>query len=112
MKYEDYFYKLYIYLRGMSADGPYCKHELYELIPMLDNLILNDKGTLSHILIIKHDVPLQMDSTVYLNYVDKENYIQFRETCLVDKPKVLTKGMKKCNMKYGVEVEKQKYTNL
>ena len=111
-KKEESRYRLYVFLNGAPIKGPYRAEELNEYIYMLDDLILNDEYPLSHISIVEYNRELQMDTTLYTNWNDREDYLQFRETYLVtDKPKVLTKGMKQCNTNYGLDPKKQKFTS-
>lgn len=112
-KKDESRYRLYVFLDGAPIKGPYRAEELSEYIYMLDDLILTDEYPLSHISIVEYDRENKMDTSIYTNWNDRENYLQFRETNLVkeDNQKVLTKGMKKCNMNYGADLKKRKYTS-
>ena len=112
-KKEGSRYRLYVFLEGAPIKGPYRAEELSEYIYMLDDLILTDDYPISHISIIEYDPINKMDNSLYTNWKDRESYLQFRETYLVDKQeeKVLTKGMKKCNMNYGADLKKLKSTS-
>lgn len=104
-------YKLYVFFYNAPIAGPYRKDNLKDFIYMLDDLILKEDYNISHISIIEYNEELQMDNPIYTNWNNREDYLQFRETYLVDKPKVLTKEMTICNMNYGEDQKKQKFTS-